>query len=142
MDANEAIVLEFPLAEADFDTAGDAACRIKDTLKQIGVPSDVIRRVAISSYEAAMNVVIHACRGMMQATIYSDRTELLISDKGPGIADLDLALRRGYSTAPAKAREMGFGAGVGLTSIVNFPDECTIESVVGKGTDIHLVIHH
>lgn len=142
MSVQNTIILEFPLIEADFDTAGKASCCIKEALKKIGVSADVIRRVSISSYEAAMNVVIHAFGGMIQAVIYSDRTELIISDEGPGISDINQAVQPGYSTAPDSVRKFGFGGGSGLSNITSYPDECTIESTVGEGTLIHLVIHH
>jgi anti-sigma regulatory factor (Ser/Thr protein kinase) len=79
---------------------------------------------------------------MIKAMFYADRTELLVRDEGPGIADIELAMQPGYSTASALAREMGFGAGTGLSNIKRYPDECTINSVVGTGTTIHLVIRH
>lgn len=142
MGTNEAIILEFPLSEDDFDTAGEASSRINQALKRVGVRPEVIRRVAVSAYEAAMNVVIHAYRGMIQASIFTDRTELLVLDEGPGIADIKMAMRQGYSTASDEAREAGFGAGMGLNNIMRHPDECTIESVVGVGTAIHIIVRH
>ena len=82
----EAIVLEFSLREAEFETAGVASSKIKQVLEQLGISDDGNRRIVKSAYEAAMNVVIHAYRGVMKAAIFSDHTELLVLDEGPGIA--------------------------------------------------------
>ena len=133
---------EYPLKGGDFEIAGEASSKIKRVLQQIGVRSDVIRRIAISSYEAEMNVIIHAYNGVLRASIFPDRTELVIEDDGPGIADIDLAMQEGYSTAPDHIREMGFGAGMGLPNIARCSDEFAISSVVGEGTRIRLVIRH
>ena len=142
MSAEEAIILEFPLREYDYETAGEASSKINQALKRVGVRPEVIRRIAVSAYEAAMNVVVHAYRGMIQAAIFSDRTELLVLDEGPGIANIEKAMQEGYSTASEQAREMGFGAGMGMANIIRNPDECKIESVEGIGTSIYLVIRH
>ncbi len=142
MTTKQAISLEFMLEGADFDRAGEASSKIKRVLQQIGVPSDVIRRIAISSYEAEMNVIIHAYSGRIDALIYPDRTELVIADKGPGIADTDQAMQEGYSTAPDHIREMGFGAGMGLPNMAKCTDEFDIKSEVGVGTTISLTIRH
>ncbi len=138
----EAIVLEFSLREAEFETAGVASSKIKQVLEQLGISDDVNRRIVKSAYEAAMNVVIHAYRGVMKATIFSDHTELLVLDEGPGIADIDLAMEYGYSTAPDNIRKMGFGGGTGLINISRYPDEYRIQSKLGIGTAIRLVINH
>lgn len=138
----EAVVLEFPLREAEIESAGEASSKIKQVLSQMGIPDEINRRIAISAYEAAVNVIIHAYRGLMKAVIFRDHTELLVSDEGPGIADIGLALQQGYSTATPEAQKMGFGAGTGLANIVRYPDECRIQSTIGIGTDIRLVIWH
>lgn len=122
--------------------AGEASSKIKRVLQQIGVRSDVVRRIAISSYEAEMNVIIHAYRGVLRAAIFPDRTELTIDDEGPGIADIDMAMQEGYSTAPDHIREMGFGAGMGLPNMLRCSDEFAIDSVAGEGTKIKIVIYH
>jgi anti-sigma regulatory factor (Ser/Thr protein kinase) len=140
--SEQGIALEFALKGADFETAGEASSKVKAVLGQIGVRSDIIRRIAISCYEAEMNVIIHAYRGVMRATIYSDRTELVVEDEGPGIANIELAMQEGYSTAPDHIREMGFGAGMGLPNMARCSDEFAIQSHVGSGTKIRMVIRH
>jgi len=141
-NGGQEIVLEFNLKGADFETAGEASSKIKLVLQQIGVRSDIIRRIAIGSYEAEMNVIIHAYRGKITASISPQQTELLVEDEGPGIADINLAMQEGYSTAPDHIREMGFGAGMGLPNMSRCVDEFSIESVVDTGTKIRMVVRH
>lgn len=142
MSNEQAIALEFPLEGANFDIAGEASSKIKRVLQQIGVKADVIRRIAISSYEAEMNVIIHAKQGQIRVWIYSDRTKVIVEDEGPGIADVKQAMEEGYSTAPDHIRELGFGAGMGLPNMAKCADEFDIYSVVGTGTKITMVIRH
>lgn len=134
--------MEFAFTGGDFETAGEASSKIKKVLQQIGIRSDIARRIAISSYEAEMNVIIHAWRGTMKAVIYPDRTELTVEDEGPGIADISLAMVEGYSTAPDYVREMGFGAGMGLPNMARCSDKFDIQSTVGVGTKICMIINH
>ena len=142
MTTKQAISLEFMLEGGNFDRAGEASSKIKRVLQQIGVPSDIIRRIAISSYEAEMNVIIHAWRGRIAALIYPEHTELIVEDEGPGIADIDQAMTAGYSTAPDHIREMGFGAGMGLPNMAKCTDDFSIQSTVGVGTTITMLIRH
>lgn len=142
MNPEQGLVIEFDLKGGDFETAGEASSKVKRVLQQIGVRSEIIRRIAISSYEAEMNVIIHAYRGTMRASIFPDRTELVLEDEGPGIADIELAMQEGYSTAPDYVREMGFGAGMGLPNIAKCTDDFEIQSVVGQGTKIRMMVRH
>lgn len=138
----QAINLEFVLEGANFDRAGEASSKIKRVLQQLGVRSDVIRRIAISSYEAEMNVIIHAWSGRIDASIFPEYTKLVVEDKGPGIPDINQAMQEGYSTAPDHIREMGFGAGMGLPNMAKCTDEFEIQSQVGIGTTITMIIRH
>ncbi|MEG6584020.1 ATP-binding protein [Dendrosporobacter sp. 1207_IL3150] len=142
LGSKQKVTVEFNLVGSEFDSAGEASSKIKRILQQIGIRSDIIRRIAISSYEAEMNVIIHAYRGIMRADIYSDRTEIILKDEGPGIADISLAMQEGYSTAPDFVREMGFGAGMGLPNMVRCTDKFDIQSEVGVGTTVTMVINH
>ncbi len=142
MNTEQGIHLEFQLVGSDFGTAGEASSKIKQVLQQIGVPADVVRRIAISAYEAEMNVIIHAIRGLMKAQILPDKTEICLKDEGPGIEDIELAMQEGYSTAPDHIREMGFGAGMGLPNISRCVDQFDITSTVGVGTTIRMVVAH
>lgn len=127
---------------AAFELAGEASSKIKRVLQQIGVGTEITRRVAISAYEAEMNVIIHSEGGIMRVMIFSDRTEIMLEDSGPGIPDIDLAMQAGYSTAPDYIREMGFGAGMGLPNMAKCSDEFDIQSQAGAGTKIKMVIRH
>jgi anti-sigma regulatory factor (Ser/Thr protein kinase) len=138
----EGIVLEFQVEGSNFETGGEASSKIKRVLQQIGVAADVTRRIAVSAYEGEMNIIIHAFHGVIKASIFSDRTELILDDEGPGIADIKLAMQEGYSTAPDSVREMGFGAGMGLPNMARCADSFNIESQVGIGTKIHMMIRH
>lgn len=139
---HEGKILEFSLYGGNFDKAGEASSKIKRLLQQIGIRADIIRRIAICAYEAEMNVIIHAQRGLLKATIFPDHTELRILDEGPGIPSIDLAMKEGFSTAPDHIREMGFGAGMGLPNIKRCADEFAITSEVGEGTDLIVRINH
>ncbi|WP_159518240.1 ATP-binding protein [Sunxiuqinia indica] len=133
--------LEFQIEGGNFSRAGHASSEIKKMLKQLGVDSRCIKNIVIAMYEAEVNVVAHAFEGLIQVHIESDKITTVISDKGPGIADVDLAMQEGYSTASKKVREMGFGAGMGLPNIKKNTDELTIESTVNKGTTVKMVNH-
>ena len=124
----------YAIAGGDYERAGGASRRLKEALKSIGADAQAIRRVMIASYEAEMNVVIHAQRGTLAARFDECCVEVEVRDEGPGIADIFLAMREGYSTAPAEARALGFGAGLGLPNIKKHTDSFAIESQVGAGT--------
>lgn len=126
----------FSIAGGDYERAGRASGSLKEQLKRIGAAPDVVRRAMIAAYEAEMNVVIHARSGGMNVTLDNGQLTVEVLDEGPGIADVGLAMTEGYSTAPAKARELGFGAGMGLPNIRRNSDRFTIESTVGVGTRV------
>lgn len=132
----------FVVSGGDFDKAGQVSTEIKSILKAAGIDSTVIRRVAIASFEAEMNVVIHATEGEVDFILTPDYVILTISDRGPGIEDIELAMQEGYSTASDDMREMGFGAGMGLPNIKKSCDEFKLDTEVGVGTTLHLVIIH
>ena len=136
------IVLEYPIKGMDFLTAGEASSNIKHTLQLVGFAPNIIRKVAIAAYEAEMNIVIHGAQGILMALINPQKIELTAKDSGPGIPDIDLAMQEGFSTAPDNIREMGFGAGMGLPNIKNCADELNIESHIGQGTTLRIVIYN
>ncbi len=123
---------------SDFANAGRASTSIKDILKRLGVSPAVVRRVAIASYEAEMNVVMYAIRGRMVLAVSSTEVTLDVADEGPGIEDIELAMQEGYSTATQEMREMGFGAGMGLPNIRKNADEFDLASEPGKGTRLFI----
>lgn len=126
--------LEFHVEAGDFEAAGKASNEIKETLKMLGIASDICRRAAIVTYEAEMNLVIHGGGGLLRVLISDEGIEIEALDEGPGIADVSLALQEGYSTASDDIREMGFGAGMGLPNIKRNSDDLEIETALGKGT--------
>ena len=130
------MVASYPVASADYAAAGSASADIKKRLKQLGVGGNVLRRVAVASYEGELNLVIHSLGGELNLEIYPDRVQLTSRDVGPGIPDLSLAMREGWSTANEEARSLGFGAGMGLPNMKRNADDFAIESEVGRGTVI------
>lgn len=142
MEENKSLKLSFDVVGGDFERAGEASAKIKKMLKMIGVPADIVRRIAIGTYEAEMNVIIHAGGGNVTAETFSDATVITVSDKGPGIPDIEKALQEGWSTAPDHVRQMGFGAGMGLPNMVKCSDKFDIQSVVGEGTTITMRFEH
>lgn len=131
---------EFTVEGGDFIHAGEVSSKIKRILKEIGVDQEVIRRTAIATYEAEMNVVCYAEEGKFHLAITPDRIEIVVEDEGQGIEDIDLAMQEGFSTSSEAIREMGFGAGMGLPNIKKNSDDLRITSVVGKGTRVEMVI--
>ena len=124
----------------DFTRAGAASGDVKRTLKQLGISPNVIRNVAIAMYEGEINMVIHAGGGEIDVEITEDRINMILADNGPGIADIDLAMKEGYSTAPDNIRSLGFGAGMGLPNIKKYSDTFEIETEVGVGTTLKLAV--
>ena len=131
---------EFQVEGGDFIHAGEVSSRIKSYLKEIGVPQEVIRRAAIATYEAEMNVVCYANRGEFYLAIAPDHIKIVVEDEGQGIADIDLAMQEGFSTSSSAIKEMGVGAGMGLPNIKRHTDDLHITSVVGQGTRVEMVI--
>ncbi|MDC7221019.1 MAG: ATP-binding protein [Spirochaetales bacterium] len=125
----------------DFSQAGFASSDIKKKLKKLNVPTPVVKRTAVAMYEAEINMVIHANGGTAEVEIFPDRIEVVMSDDGPGIEDLDLAMKEGWSTASNEARELGFGAGLGLPNMKRNSDEFSLESTPGVGTTVRFVLH-
>jgi serine/threonine-protein kinase RsbT len=130
MTDSKSVKLAFDCVGGDFERAGEASSKIKKMLQRLGIPADIVRRIAIGTYEAEMNVIIHAGGGNVAA------------DHGPGIPDINKALQEGWSTAPDYVRQMGFGAGMGLPNMVKCSDKFDIQSKVGEGTCITMQFKH
>jgi anti-sigma regulatory factor (Ser/Thr protein kinase) len=112
--------------------------QVKSILKKIGFDPKLVRRVAISTYEGEMNVVMHAQRAKVHLSVTPRLIEVVIDDEGKGIPDVELAMQEGYTTATEEMRAMGFGSGMGLPNIKKNSDELKIESEVGKGTRLQM----
>ncbi|MDL2219074.1 anti-sigma regulatory factor [Ruminococcaceae bacterium OttesenSCG-928-O06] len=125
----------------DFTRAGEASADLKARLKKLGMPSDAVRKVAIALYEGEINLAIHAGGGEIEVQVFPDKVEMTLTDTGPGIPDIDLAMRAGWSTAPDEVRSLGFGAGMGLPNMKNYADDFEIESEVGVGTRVFMRVN-
>ena len=124
----------------DFANAGTASSELKVALNALGVPQETARRAAIAAFEAEMNVIIHAIAGTLHYEISPEKIHIDVTDMGPGIEDIELAMQEGYSTAPDWVREMGWGAGMGLPNIKKNADVFKIDSIVGEGTTLEVDI--
>lgn len=124
----------------NFTSAGEASVAMKKNLRLLGIAPDVIRRVAIAMYEGEINMVIHAGGGVATVTVYQDRIVIVLDDTGPGIADVELAMKEGFSTAPDNIRNLGFGAGMGLSNMKKNTDEMSVQTKLGVGTKITMTV--
>ncbi|MBE5786026.1 MAG: anti-sigma regulatory factor [Clostridiales bacterium] len=128
----------YPVQAGDYTRAGEASADIKRRLKQLGVSSLVMRRVAVASYEVELNLVIHSLGGELILEVDMSGIRLTSQDVGPGIPNIEMAMQEGYSTASEEARAMGFGAGMGLPNMKRNADSFEIDSQPGKGTRISM----
>ena len=135
------ITFHYRISPDDFTRAGEASSDVKSKLKKMGVTPEAVRKVAIAMYEGEINMVIHAQGGEITVNITPDRIEMILADVGPGIPDISLAMQAGYSTAPDAVRSLGFGAGMGLPNMKRYSDEMEIDTVIGKGTTICMVVY-
>lgn len=135
------MIKKYIISGDDFTTAGEASSDFKAVLKKLGIPPEIVRRVSIAMYEAEINTIIHGGGGECEAEISGKRICLTFSDNGPGIANIDLAMQEGYSTASDKIREWGFGAGMGLPNIKKYTDDMHIKTAPGMGTTLTLIIN-
>jgi anti-sigma regulatory factor (Ser/Thr protein kinase) len=131
----------FPVDGGNFDDAGWVSGRVKTVLKELGVAHDVVRRAAIVTYEAEINMVSYARHGRILFHVLPGYVEIEAEDEGPGISDIRLAIQQGWSTATDKIREMGFGAGMGLNNIRTFSDIFHLSSDLKSGTRLKSIIH-
>jgi len=134
-----ALKKSYYIKSRDFIRAGEASIKIQTLLKSLNFDPQLIRRVAISAYEGEMNVVMHGGDGSLSFTINPDELILEISDDGPGIVDINKAMRSGFSTASDEHRELGFGAGMGLPNMKKNADDIIVESEKGQGTCVRMV---
>ena len=126
----------FNLEGGNFSRAGTASSEVKKILKQLNVDPGLIKRIVVALYEAEVNVVAHAWEGIMNVVFDGKSIVVTITDKAPGISDINLAMQEGYSTASPEVREMGFGAGMGLPNMKKNCDKLNIESTVNVGTKV------
>ena len=135
------ICLHYVVPGDDFTRAGEASADLKARLKVLGFMPDAVRRVAIAMYEGEINQAIHAGGGMIDVDVTPHRVHMVLTDHGPGIEDIPLAMSEGYSTAPDEVHSLGFGAGMGLPNMKKYTDEFDIQSTVGVGTRIEMAVN-
>ena len=138
---SEALSFRFDVDGDDFTSAGQASVQVKKDLRRLGIDSEIIRRVSIAMYEGEINMVIHAGGGVAEVRVTEEAIEIILADQGPGIADINLAMQDGYSTATETVRSLGFGAGMGLPNMKNYTDYMDIQSTVGVGTTITMKVN-
>jgi serine/threonine-protein kinase RsbT len=136
----DAIVLTYDISADDFTRAGEASSDVKRKLKQMGVSPEAVRKVAIAMYEGEINMVIHAKGGKITVEITPEQIKMILADVGPGIPDVELAMQAGYSTAPDEIRSLGFGAGMGLPNMKKYSDDMYIDTRLGQGTTITMIV--
>ena len=129
------------IAGGDFAKAGNVASTLKKVLRQLNIDHTVSKRIVIALYEGEVNVVAHAYSGVIEVEIDEEKVKITITDKGPGIIDIEKAMKEGYSTATPQVREMGFGAGMGLSNMKKNSDLMKISSVPGEGTIVELITY-
>lgn len=137
---SDVVKFHFDVDGSDFSSAGAASVAVKKKLRQLGYSPEVIRRVSIAMYEGEINMVIHANGGTADVEAGDDKIVIVLSDKGPGIPDVELAMQAGYSTAKDHIRNLGFGAGMGLPNMIKYTDDLRIDTVVGERTTITMTV--
>lgn len=135
------LTMTFQVDGSDFTRAGEASSAVKKRLRALGIPPEAIRKVAIALYEGEINMVIHADGGVITVEVTPEKIRMVLADHGKGIENIELAMREGYSTAPDEVRSLGFGAGMGLPNMKKYTDEMQIESTVGVGTTVTMLVN-
>lgn len=135
------MTFDYEVDKQEPERAGRASTKFKGVLKELGIDPKVIRALSIAMYEGEINMVIHANGGQIHCEVDPDKITVIMRDQGPGIPDLDKAMQPGFSTASEDARELGFGAGMGLPNMKKWSDHLKVDSVVGEGTTITMEFH-
>lgn len=138
----EPLTLQYIVDGDSFTAAGEASTDMKRSLKRIGVDADLIRRASICMYEGEINMVIHGGGGEAAVTFDGETLEITLVDHGKGIPDIEAAMREGFSTASQEVRDLGFGAGMGLPNMKRYADGFELESEVGVGTTVRMMLRH
>lgn len=133
--------LSYVVSGTDFTRAGEASGDVKRKLKTMGADPGAVRKVSIAMYEGEINMVIHANGGEIDVYITEDQVRMVLTDHGPGIADVEKAMQAGYSTAPDNVRTLGFGAGMGLPNMKKYSDSMEIRTKLGEGTVVEMIVN-
>jgi len=137
----DSLTFHYEVDGDNFTSAGQASVKVKKNLRELGLDAEIIRRVSIAMYEGEINMVIHASGGCADVTVDDKAVTIVLTDSGPGIADIEQAMQEGFSTAQDNIRSLGFGAGMGLPNMKRYTDSMQIDSVVGKGTVITMKVN-
>ncbi len=129
---------EYQVEGGDFTNAGTTSSIVKKMMRQLGVDPAIVKRTVVALYEAEVNIVAHAYRGVIFVDLEENSVTIKLADEGPGIPDINQAMQMGFSTASPEVREMGFGAGMGLPNMQSNSDKLTVTSVVGQGTTVEI----
>ncbi len=138
---SDTIELKYEVSTEDFTRAGEASSDVKKKLRQMGVPPEAIRKVAIAMSQGETNMLLHATAGPPTVLIDSECIDMTLQDRGPGIPDIEKAMQAGYSTAPDNVRNLGFGAGMGLPNMKKYSDEMKVETELGVGTKVNMKVY-
>jgi anti-sigma regulatory factor (Ser/Thr protein kinase) len=141
MTLNKTIEGSFQLVGGDFTNAGESSMQLKQKLTDLALEREVIKKAAVVAFEAEMNVIIHAAAGWLRYYITENELRIVIEDMGPGITNIELAMKEGYSTAPEWVKNMGWGAGMGMANMKKNSDVMKVDSVVGEGTTVDIIIN-
>ena len=136
----DTITMTYQVEGGDLSRAGEASSAVKQSLRRLGLDPAVIRRVSVCMYEGEINMVIHANGGTARVDVGLDDVTITLTDTGPGIPDIEKAMQAGWTTAADSVRNLGFGAGMGLPNMKKYSDEMTVESVLGVGTTVTMVV--
>ena len=136
----DTITMTYHVEGGDLSRAGEASSAVKQSLRKLGLDPAVIRRVSVCMYEGEINMVIHANGGTARVDVGLDDITITLTDTGPGIPDIEQAMQAGWTTAADSVRNLGFGAGMGLPNMKKYSDEMTVESVLGVGTTVTMVV--
>lgn len=140
-DIMETVKLTYEIDGDNFNAAGDASTAVKRVLKKLRLPAQIVRRAVVCMYEGEINMVIHADGGVAELEVDEEKIVIVLKDKGPGIPDIDKAMEEGWSTASPTVRARGFGAGMGLPNMKRNADEMDIQTTLGVGTTVTMVIY-
>ena len=141
-DQGEPLVLQYDVVENDYTRAGEASGDVKKKLRMAGVDAQTIRRISICMYEGEINMVIHANGGEITVEVYGNKVRMILKDRGPGIKNIDQAMQAGWSTASEEARNLGFGAGMGLPNMDKNSDSMKIDTELGVGTTVTMTVSY
>jgi serine/threonine-protein kinase RsbT len=130
------MIAELEIEGQNFKKAGEASFEIRSRLKKLGLPGDIIRRVATAAYEAELNVIIYAQKGTIRVCLAEQCVDVTIEDVGPGIPDVPLAMQEGFTTSPPYVKQLGYGSGMGLPNIKKNSDWMEIRTELNRGTTL------